>query len=129
MTTRILTALSLLVFSLLMPVTSIAEETSYKCKIVTKLDAGENGEPIPAAKGTTEFVVDRLSGRIIGSELDNGDFDFKIIGKEISSAKFLVITQTNTGAEYLMIKGWVDSPMKPFTAIDFLGRVYFGLCS
>ena len=127
--TRFTAAMLVFAFSLLMSATSAAGETSYKCVINAVMESGENGNPIPASKGNPDFVVDRLSGRIIGSALDNGDFDFKIIGEGSGRSRFLVITETNTGVEYLIIKGHVDSLMKPFTAIDYLGRVYFGLCS
>ena len=89
------------------------------------MDAGDDGNPIPAQGGGTKFVVDRLSGRIIGSVLDNGNFDFKIVGNGGS----IVITETHVAREFLRIKTFVDSAVKPFVAVDYLGTVYFGLCS
>ena len=99
--------------------------TSFNCEIITAMDAGDDGKPIPTQlKGTAKFVVDRLSGRIIGTILDNGNFDF-----EINGGKNIVITKTHVAYEFLRIMTFKNSRKKPFVAVDYLGRVYIGLCS
>lgn len=126
MTSSILRPFYLLAASLFVFSTLHADQTSFNCEIIAAMDAGGNGNPIPTQLGgTAKFVVDRLSGRIIGTILDNGDFDFEIYG----DGRNIVITKTHVAHEFLRIMTFVDSRMKPFVAVDYLGRVYFGLCS
>ena len=103
-----------------------SSQTSFNCEIITAMDAGDDGKPIPTQLGgNAKFVVDRLSGRIIGSILDNGNFDFEING----DGRNIVITKTHVAYEFLRIMTYKNSRKKPFVAVDYLGRVYIGLCS
>lgn len=128
---RYSTQLVVFVLICLFSATAIAAKTSYQCTIQTALEPGENGEPAAISLGkigSTDFAVDRNTGRVIGSILDNGDFSYEIVNAGGKSRSFIVITTTHIAVELIRVKDYAESFYKPFVAIDYLGVVYFGLC-
>lgn len=125
----------ILLFVLSTPLAIIAAPTQYVCTVVQELFLDNSGTLTPykrALEVGNTFVVDRLSGKIIGRPLTN-----------LTARRIEVVTRGNKGRNFevfspsvsgigkaqsglLVIREWEVGSEKPFVAFD--GDIYSGTC-
>lgn len=115
---------------------SYAADNDYSCVVKSALVVTAEGTPdtywTNKNKVGENFIVDRITGRIIGGPLDNSKLDNKIIDKGTSEMPFQVFSQSKqrTHTTHLQIQEFVNLSEKPFigTTTLYYPGVYFGLC-
>jgi hypothetical protein len=112
----------------------------YHCVIQDQIQAAYSGKwarsekmmgAMPVAnQSSQQFVVDRLTGRIMGDVFDNQDakrIEVLDVGSDQQAFKLLAVFGPNISVDYLQIKEYHQQADKPFTGMS-QGKAYAGMC-
>ena len=108
----------------------------YHCVIQDQIQTADSGRRVPAAAirvanhHAQQFVVDRVSGRVMGDVFANHDAQRVEVldpGSNQQAFKLLAVFGPNISVDYLQIKEYHVQAAKPFTGMS-QGKAYTGVC-
>lgn len=114
----------LVCLNLVAPLTMAAQDR-YVCTIERAYSLGNSGlrtnRRLLAALPTRSFEIDRNTGVVTGSRLENLDSEPVVVARGDSENSFqaywIVRGLTGTRVRFIEVQEFVDSPRKPFRAV------------
>jgi len=115
---------------------SVVGPNAYQCRVNDVKELNDKGALVEAsaairtqAVGAT-FVVDRMTGIMVGGVGGNGTFESQKVVFTPPDNPFYIVSTThapNRNVEYLAVRDWVVGPDKPFVLADAT-NVFTGTC-
>jgi hypothetical protein len=125
-----------LLLPLLIPAICNAADLEYKCTVKGEISLQDDGNLKPHARPIEigkQFVVDRVSGKVVSAPLRNlTAAEIRVLNRGSKDHTFeLLSVSSPTGkatTDLLVIHEFVKNKNKPFVAVTSVGEVYSGIC-
>jgi len=125
-----------LLLPLLIPAICNAADLEYKCTVRSETSLQDDGNLKPHARSVEigkQFVVDRVSGKVVSAPLRNlTAAEIRVLNRGGKDHTFeLLSVSSPTGkatTDLLVIHEFVKNKNKPFVAVTSIGEVYSGIC-